>query len=74
MYNDYESSLQDLLELDNSVSIHQRNIRLLAIELFKVKYSLSNPIMSESFDLRNIEYNLCSQTDFSLRAVYTTMV
>ena len=27
--------------------------------------------MSELFDLRNIEYNLRSQTDFSLGAVYT---
>ena len=53
VYNDYESSFQELLELDNSVSIHHRNIRLLAIELFKVKYFLSNQIMSELFDLRN---------------------
>ena len=28
--------------------------------------------MSELFDLRNIEYNLHSQTDFSFEAVYTT--
>ena len=28
--------------------------------------------MSELFDLRNIEYNLRSQTNFSLGAVYTT--
>ena len=28
--------------------------------------------MSELFDLQNIEYNLRSQTDFSLRAVYMT--
>ena len=72
VYNDYESSFQELLELDNSASIHHRNIRLLAMELFKVKNSLSNQIMSELFDLQNIEYNLRSQTDFSLGAVYTT--
>ena len=42
------------------------------IELFKVKNDLSNRVMSELFDLRNIESNLCSQTDFSLGAVYTT--
>ena len=72
VYNDYESSFQELLELDNSVSIHHRNIRLLSIELFKVKNGLSNQIISELFDLRNIEYNLRSQTDFSLGAVNTT--
>ena len=42
VYNDYESSFQGLRELDNSVSIHQRNICLLAIELFNVKNVLSN--------------------------------
>ena len=69
VYNDYESSFQELLELDNSVSIHHRNIRLLEIELFKVKNGFSNQIMSELFDLRNIEYNFRSQTDFSFGAV-----
>ena len=67
-----ESLFQELLELDNSVSIHHSSIRFLAIALFKVKNGLSNQIMSELFVLRNTEYNLCSQTDFSLRAVYTT--
>ena len=72
-YNDYESSsFQELLELDNSVSIHHRNIPLLANELFKVKNGLSNQIMSELFDLRIIECKLRSQTNFSLGAVYTT--
>ena len=59
IYNDYESSFKELLELDNSVSIHHRNIHLSAIELFKVKNSLSNQIMCELSDLRNIECNLC---------------
>ena len=72
VHNGYESSFRELLELDNSVSIHHRNIRFLAIELFKVKNGFSNQIMSELFDLRNIEYNLRSQTDFSLGAVYAT--
>ena len=33
VYNDYELTF----ELDNSVSIHHGNIRLLSIELYKVK-------------------------------------
>ena len=64
VYNDYESSFQELFELDNSVSI-------LAIELFQVKNGLSNRIMSELFDFRNIEDNLRSQKDFLLEH-YTT--
>ena len=33
---------------------------------------MSNQIISELFDLRNIEYNLLSQADFSVGAVHTT--
>ena len=46
-----ESLFQELLELDNSVSIHHSCIRFLAIALFKVKNGLSNQIMSELFVL-----------------------
>ena len=33
VYNDNESTFEDLLKKDNSVSIHHKNIRLLGIEL-----------------------------------------
>ena len=36
VYLDYTSSFEELLEKDKAVTIHQRNIQLLAIELFKV--------------------------------------
>ena len=63
VYNDNESTFEDLLKKDNSVSIHHKNIRLLGIELYKVKNNLSNHLMSEIFNLRNIDYYLRSQTD-----------
>ena len=65
-------SFQKLFELGNAASIHHRNICLLVIELFKVRNSALNQIMSELFDLRIIGYNLCSQKSFLLGAVYTT--
>ena len=37
VYNDKESTFEDLLKKDNSVSIYHKNIRLLGIELYKVK-------------------------------------
>ena len=37
VYNDNESTFEDLLKKDNSVSIHYKNIRLLGIELYQVK-------------------------------------
>ena len=41
-YEDYNSSFEDLLKRDKSVTIHHSNIQSLAIELFKVKENLSN--------------------------------
>ena len=53
VYNDSESTFEDLLMKDNSVSIHHKNIRLLGIELCKVKNNLSTHLMSEIFSLIN---------------------
>ena len=61
-----------MLELDNSVSIHYRNVPLISIELYKVKHNFSNQVMSELFNLRNINYDFRSQTDFELGLIYTT--
>ena len=41
IYNDKQSSFIKLFEKDNSVSIHQRNLQILAIEMFKVSNGLS---------------------------------
>ena len=38
-----------LTQKDNSTTIHNRNIQLLATELFKVKNELSPPFMNEIF-------------------------
>ena len=72
MYNDYKPTFNNLLELDNLVSIHHRNIGLLSIELYKVKHNLSNQVMPELFNLRNINYDFRSQTGYELAPIYTT--
>ena len=36
-YKDNKLNFNDLLKLDNSVTIHQRNLKILATEIFKVK-------------------------------------
>ena len=45
VYQDKKSNLQDLLQKDNSVSIHIKNLQYLATEIYKVKNSLSHEIM-----------------------------
>ena len=60
VYNDNVSTFEKLLEKDNSVTIHVRNLRILATELYKTKENLAAPIMNEIFEQRNIQYNLRS--------------
>ena len=45
VYNDYITSFEDLLKKDNSFKIHWKNIQSLAIEPFKVKKGIANPIL-----------------------------
>ena len=72
MYQDYASSFTELLEKDNSTTIHNRNIQLLATELFKVKNGLSPPFMNEIF-VENAQhyYNLRKKTEFKKNNVKT---
>ena len=51
VYMDYTNTFADLLEKDGSVTIHQRNIQLVAIEMFKVKNHLCPALMESLFHL-----------------------
>jgi len=57
-YKDYNSSFKDLLKRDKSVSIHQRNLQVLATEIFKTKKGLNPVIMNEIFKFTEPLYNL----------------
>ena len=72
VYNGFITSFEDLLKKDNSFKIHHRIIQSLAIELFKVEKGIANPILCDIFPLRSIDYNLRSQSDFSVGSVNTT--
>ena len=52
VYNDHISTFEELLDQDNSVTIHNRNIQLLAIEIYKVVNGISPEIMKEIFQLK----------------------
>ena len=40
MYDDKKSSFEELLEIDSSVSIHDRNLRTLAIKMYKIYHHI----------------------------------
>ena len=59
VYNDKQSSFNELLEKDGSVSIHMRNIQILATEMYKLINNLSPIIMNRVFKLNSgSRYNL----------------
>ena len=47
-YRDQESSFEDLLRYDNSVSVHLKNLQVLMIEMFKTKHGLNPPFIKET--------------------------
>ena len=52
-YEDKQSSFKELLEKDHSVKV-------LVIEIFKVKNDLASDTMKDSFELKEPQYNLRS--------------
>ena len=66
IYGDKTSSFEELLDQDKSVSIHTRNLQMLATEMFKVYRGMSPPIISELFRRRDISYNLRSNSNFAV--------
>ena len=59
--SDSKLTFKELLDKNKTVSIHQKNLQVLATEIFKVKLNISQVMLKElfSFNIRN--YNLRSQ-------------
>lgn len=71
VYNDNISSFDTLLEKDDSVKIHHRNLQHLVIEIYKALNNLSSTLMSELFTLKNNAYNLRGGNRLNYDAVKT---
>ena len=73
VYRDYNATFSELLSKDKSVTIHQRNLQLLATEIFKTKNELNPKIMEDIFTFKNVDYNLRNNTSLkigNLKTVY----
>ena len=60
-YNDYTSDFKTLLENDNTVTIHQRNIQALTSEIYKTLNNLNPTFMKEIFYLKEQRYSIRNQ-------------
>ena len=55
---DNNSSFEALLKKSGSVTIHHRNLQLLAVKTVKAHNNLSPSIMSELFEIKDMKYEL----------------
>ena len=54
IYRDEHSTFDELLSQDNSITIHHRNIRTLAVEMYKIQQGLSPDFMNGIFPKREL--------------------
>ena len=70
VYNDQTSTFRQLLRKDNSFTIHERNIQILGIELYKILNGLSPEIMKMVFPIKDSK-KYSSSNMFITRNVHT---
>ena len=70
-YNDRTSTFEELLNKDNSVSIHHRNLQVLVTELYKIKSNMAPEILNEIFQNRTSSYKLRTNSSFAVRPVHS---
>ena len=63
-YNDNQSTFEELLSKDNSVSIHHRNLQVLVMEVFQIKNNVALEFLNEIFQNRALPYNLRTNPNF----------
>ena len=71
IYNNKTSSFADLLAKDGSVTIHTRNLQVLATEMFKVHKNMSTELMQGLFCVSNLctNYNLRNPHHFAIPSI-----
>ncbi len=70
-YKDFDSSFEYLLERDNSLTIHAKNLQTLLTEVFKTHKHLNPNFMKEIFTERENMYNLRNNNEFEIPRVRT---
>ena len=71
VYKDYNSSFDELLEKDNSLKIHDRNLQKPVTEIFKVKMNLGPEIMKEVFEIVEVSHALRNELKLKSRKIHS---
>ena len=64
LYRDDISTFEDLLVRDNSSTLHDHNIKLLAMEMYKAKHGIEPNLIGEFVTIREPRYNFRQISDF----------
>ena len=70
--SDSKLTFKELLDKNKTVSIHQKNLQVLATEIFKAKRNISPEILKELFSFNVRNYNFRSQS--TLKRIKTNSV
>ena len=73
IHKDITSNFECLLIKSNSMSVHQRNLQLLLIEIYKSINNLNPSFMAEVFVINVGPYNLRSSTNLVLPKARTNL-
>ena len=72
-YNDFQSSFEELLQKDKSLTIHERNLQKLVTEMYKTKNDLAPTFMKNIFSVSENPVNLRKKVSFgsfNIKSVY----
>ena len=71
VYNDHFSSFEELHSKEESLTVHQRNLQILATEMHKMLNGLSPDIMQGIIEIKSNYYNTRNAPAFSSRNTKT---
>ena len=69
VYDDKQSTCEELLNINKSITIHHRNLQVLVTELYKVHYGLAPEPMNDIFEKRGVTYNFINNSTLKTRNI-----
>ena len=70
-YKTEHLNFEELLEKDDAVTVHQKNLQKLATQMYKVKYKLSPTPMQELFTEKEYRYDLRNKRSWNMHTMRT---
>ena len=74
VYSNDELTFKELLEKDNSITIHQRNLQRLAIEMYKINNHLLplpvQELFTEKLNIHDLRNKRCWETHKARTVIY----